>query len=219
MAEYIQGRDIVIVGLQAWDVDIGSNCKNIAEEFARHNRVLYVNPPLDRHTIMHEKERPEIQRRMRILEGKEDGLVKISENLWNFFPSTVLESINRIPLGFIFDIMNKRNNKKYAEQILKAMKQLDFSDIILFNDNDIFRSFYLKDLLQPNCSVYYIRDYVVAVEYWKMPTGRWPRICASKNPIWSLPIPIILPTTAGNIIRSRILSGKGAMFLTLMRQK
>jgi glycosyltransferase involved in cell wall biosynthesis len=167
MIEHIQGRDIVIVGLQAWDVDIGSNCKNIAEEFARHNRVLYVNPPLDRHTIMHEKDRPEIQRRIRILEGKEEGLVKISDNLWNFFPSTVLESINRIPLGFIFDIMNKRNNKKYAAQISKAIKQLDFSDIILFNDNDIFRSFYLKDLLRPDCSIYYIRDYVVAVDYWK----------------------------------------------------
>jgi outer membrane protein len=28
----IKGRDIVIVGLQAWDNDIGSNCKNIAAE-------------------------------------------------------------------------------------------------------------------------------------------------------------------------------------------
>jgi glycosyltransferase involved in cell wall biosynthesis len=167
MSELIQGRDIVIVGLQAWDVDIGSNCKNIAEEFARHNRVLYVNPPLDRHTIMHERDRPEIQRRLRILEGKEEGLVEISDNLWNFFPSTVLESINRIPVGFIFDLMNKNNNAKYAIEIKKAMQRLGFSKTILFNDNDIFRSFYLKELLSPDCSVYYIRDYVVAVDYWK----------------------------------------------------
>jgi glycosyltransferase involved in cell wall biosynthesis len=167
MSKFIQGRDIVIVGLQAWDVDIGSNCKNIAEEFARHNRVLYINPPLDRNTIRCEKDRPEIQRRLRILEGKEEGLVKISENLWNFFPSTVLESINQIPFGFLFDIMNKKNNKKYAEQIVIAIKQLGFSNVILFNDNDIFRSFYLKELLKPNFSIYYIRDYVVAVDYWK----------------------------------------------------
>ena len=163
----IQGRDIVIVGLQAWDVDIGSNCKNIAEEFAKHNRVLYVNPPLDRNTILHEKDKPEIQRRIRILEGKEDSIVKVQDNLWNFFPKTVLESINRIPVAFIFDILNKRNNKRYAEQILAAMQELEFTDIILFNDNDIFRSFYLKDLLQPDVSIYYSRDFLVAVDYWK----------------------------------------------------
>jgi len=29
----IKNRDIVIVGLQPWDIEIGSNCKNIAIEF------------------------------------------------------------------------------------------------------------------------------------------------------------------------------------------
>ena len=163
----IQDRDIVIVGLQAWDVDIGSNCKNIAEEFAKHNRVLYVNPPLDRNTILHEKDKPEIQRRIRILEGKEESIVKVQNNLWNFFPKTVLESINRIPVAFVFDILNKRNNKRYAEQISRAIQQLGFTDIILFNDNDIFRSFYLKDFLKPDVSIYYSRDFLVAVDYWK----------------------------------------------------
>ena len=32
--ELITGRDIVIVGQQPWDVEIGSNCKNIALEFS-----------------------------------------------------------------------------------------------------------------------------------------------------------------------------------------
>lgn len=46
----IINRDIIVVGQQPWDVEIGSNCKNIAIEFAKHNRVLYVNSPLDRIT-------------------------------------------------------------------------------------------------------------------------------------------------------------------------
>ena len=50
--EIIQGRDIVIVGQQPWDTEIGSNCKNIALEFSKHNRVLYVNSPLDRFTLL-----------------------------------------------------------------------------------------------------------------------------------------------------------------------
>ena len=33
-------RDIVITGLQPWDIQIGSNCKNLAVAFSKHNRVL-----------------------------------------------------------------------------------------------------------------------------------------------------------------------------------
>jgi hypothetical protein len=39
----MNGMDIIVTGLQPWDVEIGSNCKNIAIEFAKNNRVLYVN--------------------------------------------------------------------------------------------------------------------------------------------------------------------------------
>ncbi len=31
----IEGRDIIVVGQQPWDVSIGSNCKNIAMEFSK----------------------------------------------------------------------------------------------------------------------------------------------------------------------------------------
>jgi hypothetical protein len=51
----IKGQDIIIIGIQPWDIEIGSNCKNIAVEFAKENRVLYVNPPLDSITKIKQK--------------------------------------------------------------------------------------------------------------------------------------------------------------------
>ena len=51
----ITGRDIIVIGIQAWDIEIGSNCKNIAVEMAKNNRVLYVNQPLDRKSQYAEK--------------------------------------------------------------------------------------------------------------------------------------------------------------------
>ena len=60
----IKNRDFIIVGLQALDSRIGSNCINIAHEIARHNRVLYVNYPLDRLTKIREKNDPLIQKRI-----------------------------------------------------------------------------------------------------------------------------------------------------------
>ena len=60
--DLITNRDIVIVGQQPWDVEIGSNCKNIAIEFSKHNRVLYVNSPLDRITKFKSKDDPKIKK-------------------------------------------------------------------------------------------------------------------------------------------------------------
>ena len=167
MINNIRNRDIVIVGLQAWDTAIGSNCKNIAIEFAKDNRVLYVNYPIDRITLLHEKNTPPIQKRLAIKRGESDNLVKIQNNLWNLSPTRMLESINWIASGFVFDILNKINNKRFAKDIIQGIKKLGFKDFILFNDNDIFRCYYLKELLKPALSIYYIRDFLLGVDYWK----------------------------------------------------
>ena len=163
----IQNRDIVVVGQQPWDTGIGSNCKNIALEFSKHNRVLYVNSTLDRITKLRHSKDPKVQKRIAVITGKENGLVPIQENLWNLYPGELTESINWIKSRPLFNLLNKRNNQKFARSIQKAMDELGFKDIILFNDNDMFRSFYLKELLKPSVSIYYSRDYMLAVDYWK----------------------------------------------------
>ncbi|CAN5509978.1 hypothetical protein BH10BAC5_BH10BAC5_16280 [soil metagenome] len=163
----LTGRDIVITGLQPWDVEIGSNCKNIALELSKNNRVLYVNSPLDRITVIKEKNDPKVQKRLNILKGQSPDLVQINDNLWNFYPGTILESVNWLRNEKVFEVFNKRNNKKFAKEIEKAINRLGFTDIILFNDNDIFRSFYLPDILKPDLSIYYSRDNLIAVDYWK----------------------------------------------------
>jgi len=164
----ITGRDIVVVGQQPWDVEIGSNCKNIALEFSKHNRVLYVNSPLDRITLYKHKNEPKIQKRIQVIQGKEPSIVVLQNNLWNLFPDKMIESINWIKSQFIFEFLNKWNNKKFAQSIQKAIDALGFKDVILFNDNDMFRCFYLKEYLKPSVSIYYSRDYMLAVDYWKL---------------------------------------------------
>lgn len=163
----IKNRDFIIVGLQALDSRIGSNCINIAHEIARHNRVLYVNYPLDRKTKIREKNDPLIQKRIRINKGEEPDLVQVSENMWNLFPKTTLESISQLPVDMLFDFVNKINNERFAKEIKSAIERLNFSNYFIFNDSDMFRSFYLKELLQPELYVYYTRDNLIAVDFWK----------------------------------------------------
>jgi hypothetical protein len=44
----MHGRDIVMMSLQNWGESLGSNSYNLAIEFAKTNRVLYINRAPDR---------------------------------------------------------------------------------------------------------------------------------------------------------------------------
>jgi glycosyltransferase involved in cell wall biosynthesis len=166
MMPLLKNRDIVIVGQQPWDTSIGSNCKDLALEFSKHNRVLYVNAPLDRRTGIEQRNTEGVKKRMRIIAGKEEGLEEIGANFWVYYPDVILESINWIKITSIFRLLNRNNSKRFAKTIKTAINKLDFKNFILFNDNDIFRSYHLKELLNPSLSIYYSRDYMIATPYW-----------------------------------------------------
>jgi teichuronic acid biosynthesis glycosyltransferase TuaH len=161
------GADILIIGQQPWDTELGSNCKNIALELSKNNRVLYVNSPLDRITWFRGMNDPKVKKRLNVIKGKRSGLVEIQQNLWNYYPDCWAESINWICNEFIFNSFNKINNKRFSASIGKALNFLHFTDFILFNDQEIIKGFYLKEYLKPKLSIYYCRDYIIGVDYWK----------------------------------------------------
>jgi teichuronic acid biosynthesis glycosyltransferase TuaH len=167
MTSSLSGRDILIISQQPWDTEIGSNCKNIALEFSKTNRILYVNSPLDRITIFKNRHTPNVQNRLSKLRTKSNTLMEVQSNLWNLYPDCILESINWIDNSILYNAFNKINNRRFAKSIKKALSTLGFKDMILFNDNEMFKGYYLQELLSPSISIYYSRDYMLAVDYWK----------------------------------------------------
>lgn len=163
----IKNRNIVIFSLQPWDIKIGSNCKNIALELAKHNKVLYVNRPLDRITWLKRKKDAIAQNRMAVLRKEKAPLEKINENLWVLTPTIIMESVQWLQSKMLFQYLMQRNSKRLAKNILPYLKQLAFDDIILFNDSAMFQGFCLKEVLKPIHFVYYIRDYLIAQPYFK----------------------------------------------------
>lgn len=161
----MKNRDIIITGLQSWEIEIGSNCKNLALEFSKKNRVIYVNPPMDRITKLKNRKASGSGNKKSITKGI--LLEQKLPNLWVLTPQKTIESINKIPSAFLFDKLNKRNNKILASEIKVAIKETGFSDFVHFCDSDMFRSFYLKELLNPSLFIYYSRDNLLAVDYWK----------------------------------------------------
>ena len=162
----IRGKNIVITGIQAWDIEIGSNCKNLALEFSKDNRVLYVNSPLDRMTAVRQRQNMGVIKRKKMISGEISPFEQVNPNLTVFYPRKIIESISQLKPDFVFDWLNKLNNNRFASEIRYAMEELGIIDFYLFNDSDMFRSFHLKELLRPRVYIYYTRDNLVAVEFW-----------------------------------------------------
>lgn len=163
----LTGRDIVIIGLQPWYYEIGSNCKTIATYLAQHNRVLYVNLPVNRKTFYSKEKNPGIQEHCNVIKGQGERLRPVRENLWQYYPTSIVESINGLPSNRAFNAINYINNRRYARDIKEAIRSVNFKDVILFNDNDIYNGYYLKALLKPSLYIYYCRDFLQGYDYWK----------------------------------------------------
>ena len=110
---------------------------------------------------------PLIKIRKEVLAGKQPDLVKVNDNMWYLNPQTKLESISSINFRPIFSYLNKINNKRYSKQILKAINKLGFSNYIMFNDGDFYRAFYFKESLKPSLMIYYTRDNLREVPFFK----------------------------------------------------
>ncbi|QNF35747.1 glycosyltransferase [Adhaeribacter swui] len=161
-----------MIGQQGWDIGIGSNAHNIAAVFAQNNRVVYVNPPLDINSLLKTKHKSRLKIIFRLLAGKEENLVKHSENLWVYTPGILCLSSNWISSPKIFKILNYFNNQLFARSINKVIQKLNFKNYLLFNDSLMFLGLEQKKLLRPTKYTYYVRDYMVAVPYFKK-HGTW----------------------------------------------
>lgn len=163
----IKGRDIIVISLSHWDTKIGSNARNLSLRFAKHNRVLYVNYPITRKTFMTSKPESETAIHCDIIRNKGEQMKEVGENLWVYYPDSIIESVKWLPLTSMFKAANYINNRRYANDIKKAISQLGFKDFIIFNDMDIYNGFYLKELLKPSMYIYYFKDFLQGFSYWK----------------------------------------------------
>ncbi|BDS15547.1 glycosyltransferase [Aureispira anguillae] len=163
----IRNRNIVVFGLQPWDIEIGSNCKNIALELAKNNKVLYINRPLDRITWLRKKKNTIAQNRMDVLTRKKSPLVQLDTNFWILTPPVVMESVQWLNSSFLFKFFNRWNNRKLAKTVKRYLEKLGFNDFILFNDSAMFQGNNLKEFLSPELFIYYIRDYLIAQPYFE----------------------------------------------------
>lgn len=163
--------NFIVFSLSRWSIEYGCNIRDISIELSKRHKVLYIDVPLKRKDLWFNPKLPAVQEvKSRIKEGK--SLVQVSPTLWHYIADMALESVNSISNNQIFDILNFVNNKRFARVIRKAARDVGFQDFILLNDNDIYNGFYLDKLVKPKAYVYYLRDNLKAMAYWKKQTSR-----------------------------------------------
>ncbi|MDE3213026.1 MAG: glycosyltransferase [Bacteroidota bacterium] len=168
----MKNKDIIITGLQSWDIPIGSNALDIATEMAKNNRVLYVNSPMDYMTRFKNKPTPENIHRLKVIRGQISPIRHVAPQLWVLDLPFLVWSVNGLPDGWMFDWANRINNRKIFRYVRMAASELGFKDVIHYIDNDIYRSYYSKEFLSPVLSVYYRRDNLQPFPYWKKHVAR-----------------------------------------------
>lgn len=159
--------NIIITSLNSWENGSISNVRILAEQLSIRHNVLFVDIPIEVMAPIKGFCSTEIVNRMKIYRKPGPALRRMNNNLWLFTPPIAISAPGNLFSEMMFDMVNRRNNRRLAREILWAMERLKMSsDFIHINDNDIFSGFYLKELLMPKLSIYYRRDNLPALPYW-----------------------------------------------------
>lgn len=171
-----------MVGIQTWDRPMGGNARDLALEFSKNNRVLYVNPPVNRKDQLKLQKSEQLERKLAVIKNRQPPLQQIHDRLWVLTPKTIIESLNWLPPGVLFKYFNTLNAKRWAKAIQRQANELQFTNFLLFNDSSMFMGLHLKKLLRPMAYLYYIRDNLVANPYWgKHGEGMEPLVIAEAD--------------------------------------
>ena len=159
--------NIIITALNSWENGSISNIRILAEQFSIRHNVLFVNIPIEIMAPIRGFRSTEIDNRVKIYRKPGPALRRMNNNLWLFTPPIAISAPGNLFSEMMFDMVNRRNNRRLVREILWAMECLKMNrDFIHINDNDIFSGFYIKELLMPRLSIYYRRDNLTALPYW-----------------------------------------------------
>lgn len=164
----------IVIAQQEWELNLGSNARNLAVEFSKENEVLYVNPAIDIKSIFKQIRTAHGRNRLKLALGFGKNTIKVSDNLWVHTPQTILYSINWLKQINPYDFLNDRNGRSFFNSLKQSIKQLGWKNELctVINDSQMFTGLFTKKYFQPLLSFYYIRDNLIEHPYFKFHGSR-----------------------------------------------
>lgn len=159
--------DIICLTLSRWDDEISSPSLSLAKEFAKNNRVFYIDHPFSwKDYFTHRKTEAIRSRKEALLEGK---------NIYTNPPAlpkniTVVNSrltlpINFLPDGKIYERLSRYNDKIVINTIRQVINDFKLKDFIYIN---FFDPYFVRKLpadIKPLRTIYQCMDDITQVDY------------------------------------------------------
>jgi teichuronic acid biosynthesis glycosyltransferase TuaH len=161
--------DIICLTLSRWDDEISSPSLSLAKEFAKNNRVFYIDHPFSWKDYFTYRKTEAIQNRKEaLLEGKNiyTNPPALPENI-TIVNSRLTLPINFLPEGKIYEQLSRYNDKIVLNTIRQLIKDFQLKDFIYIN---FFDPYFVRKLpadIKPLRTVYQCMDDISQVDYSK----------------------------------------------------
>src|SRR5690606_25908855 len=159
--------DLIIFSLSRWDAAYSSPSFSLAKEFARSNRVFYIDHPFSLKDFISKFRTPAIQRRKNaLLWGKNiyTRSPELPERLVMVTPRITLP-INFLPDGGLYDLLSRRNDEIIFDTIRRIIQDFGVKRFIFFNAFDPYFCRHFPDDVRPLMKVYQSMDDLTQVPY------------------------------------------------------
>lgn len=163
----LRDSDLIIFSLSRWDAAISSPSFSLAKEFARKNRVFYIDHPFSAKDFAAKFNSSQVKNRKRALLSGRDIYTKdpaFPENLTMVTPRITLP-INFLPVSPIYNTLAKRNEKIVFNTIRQLIKDFSVNDFVFFNAFDPYFCRNFPEDIKPLLRVYQSMDDITQAEY------------------------------------------------------
>lgn len=160
-------KDIICFSLSRSDSAISSPALSLAKEFAKHNRVFFIDHPFSWKDYFSKENKSSIEsRRQALLFGKApySNPSHLPSNITVVTPRLTLP-VNFLAPGFLYDVFSVINDRIIASCVHKVIRDFKVKDFVFIN---FFDPYFLSKLpagIKPWRSVYQSMDDISQVAY------------------------------------------------------
>jgi glycosyltransferase involved in cell wall biosynthesis len=159
--------DIIIFALWRHDSFITSSAMGLAREFAKRNRVFYIDHPYSAKDLITEAGTPPWKNRIKTLFTRSNKYRKMAgmpENLTVVIPGLTLP-INSLPEGKLYNMLADVNDAIFFQCIKSIIRDFKVRDFVYFNAYDPYFGARFPKTVKPVKTVYLSLDDLSQVPY------------------------------------------------------
>lgn len=159
------GIDIIIFSLSRHDSFISSPSFSLAKEFAKQNRVFYIDHPYSIKDLFGERKTNQFKNRIgTLLTGKNKYRKPAGDNLTVVIPGITLP-VNFFPEGGLYNSLASINDAILFKTIRRIVKDFQVKDFIYLNAFDPYFGIYFPADIKPLKKIYQSMDDLSQVPY------------------------------------------------------